>query len=94
MTVFIFHILSDGFPVLAATLSVVHCNTTLAVDRQSVLVGTILVEFTFFFPALAFRTEFLLHAPDLAMTILIHVVFRCHSLSILRSRPPFPGSCT
>ncbi len=80
MTVFISHILSDSFPVLAATLSVIRCNTALAVDRQSVLAGTILVEFTFFFPVPAFRTAFLLHAPDLAMAILIRVVFLCHCL--------------
>ncbi len=89
MTVFTSHILSDGFPVLAVTLSVIRCNTALAVDRQSVLAGTIFVEFTFFFPVPAFRTAFLLHALDLAMAILIHVVFRCHCLSILHSQPLF-----
>ena len=90
MTILESQILSKSFAVLAATLSSICCNTALAVDRQSVLAGTIFVEFTFFFPVPAFRTAFLLHALDLAMAILIHVVFLCHSLSILRSRPPFP----
>ena len=84
MTVLISQILYDGLPVLAATLSVVHYNTALAVDRQSVLVGTIFIEFTFFFPAPAFCTAFLLHALNRAMTFLIVVVFRCHRLLALR----------
>ncbi len=89
MTVLESQILSNSFAVLAATLSVVRCNTALAVDRQSVLVGTIFVEFTFFFPALAFRTAFLLHAFDRVMRFFIAVAFLCHCLSILRRRPPF-----
>ena len=87
------HILSDGFPVLAATLSVIRCNTALTVDRQSVLVGTIFVEFTFFFPVPAFRTAFLLHALNRAMRFFVPVVFRCHCLSVLRGRPKSQFAC-
>ncbi len=89
MTVLEAQILSNSFAVLAATLSPMRFNAAFAVDSQSVRSGTIFVEFTFFFPSLALGTTFLLHAPDLAMAILIHVVCRCHCLSVLRRRPPF-----
>ena len=94
MSPLISQIISNVLPVLVARLSVIRFDAAFAVNLKSVLAGTIFVKLTFFFPSLAFGATFLFHAPDSAMAFLIAVVFLCHCLLALRSRPPFLRSCT